>query len=255
MAVCLVGAPCAKGKLLALDIEEARKLPGVVAVLTSNDIPGHKLWGPIMEDEPLLVVEQIEFLEQPVCIIAAESKSVAKKAAKLVKIEVESYAPVLSIQEADDLGQYLGDEQQISRGDVEAQLSSAEHVVEGSFSVAGQEQFYLESQAALAEPRERDEITVYSSTQNPTEIQKVVAEALGLRHHQVICTTQRMGGAFGGKETQGTQPAVLVALIAQLTGRPARIVYNKALDMRITGKRHETHFTYRIAVDLSLIHI
>ena len=247
--VCFVGAPCAKGRLTELNIEKALNLSAVVAVLTADDIPGHKHWGPIMEDEPLLVVEQIDYLEQPVCIIAAETKAAAFAAKKLVQIQVETQPPVLSIEQADSLQQYLGDERQIGRGDVATHLASAEHVVEGSFIVGGQEQFYLESQAALAEPRERDEITIYSSTQNPTEVQKVVAETLGLGHHQVVCTTQRMGGAFGGKETQGTLPAAMVALVAQHTRRPARIVYDKAQDMRVTGKRHETLFKYRIGVD------
>lgn len=247
--VCFVGAPCARGKLIELNIEKVLKLSGVVAVLTANDIPGRKHWGPILEDEPLLVEGQIDYLEQPVCVIAAESKTIALAAKKLVQIKVETQTPVLSIEQADALQQYIGDERHIARGDVATHLASAKHLVEGSFTVGGQEQFYLESQAALAEPRERDEITVYSSTQNPTEVQKVVAEALGLGHHQVVCTTQRMGGAFGGKETQGTLPAVMVALVAQLTRRPARIVYDKAQDMRVTGKRHETLFKYRIGVD------
>ena len=156
---------------------------------------------------------------------------------------------MLSIEQADEHGLYIGDEKQIARGEVDKHISSASHLIKGMFTAKGQEQFYLESQAALAEPRERGEITVYSSTQNPTEVQKVVAEALGLGQHQVICTTLRMGGAFGGKETQGTLPAAMAALVAQTTGRPARIVYDKAEDMRITGKRHETKCEYRIGVD------
>lgn len=249
LAVAFVGAPCARGRLERLDLDAVRAAPGVVAVFTAEDLPGHNVWGPILVDEPFLADEEIAYVGQPIAVVAAETRAAAESARALAKIEVVEEDPVLGLDEADERGDYLGVERFIRRGDVEKGLESSKHRLDGEFRCNGQEQFYLESQAALAEPRERGEITVHSSTQNPTEIQKVVAEALGLGQHQVICITQRMGGAFGGKETQAAIPAVMAALVTHHTGRPARVVYGKDDDMQVTGKRHETRVRYRLGFD------
>ncbi|MEM6702762.1 MAG: xanthine dehydrogenase molybdopterin binding subunit [Acidobacteriota bacterium] len=249
LAVTFVGAPCPCGRLDRLDLDAVRVAPGVVAVFTADDLPGHNVWGPILVDEPFLADDEIGYLGQPIAVVAAETRAAAEAARSLAKVEVVEEKPILHLDEADERGDYLGFERFIRRGDVEKGLGAAAHRLDGEFWCNGQEQFYLESQAALAEPRERGEVTVYSSTQNPTEIQKVVAEALGLGQHQVICITQRMGGAFGGKETQAAIPAVMAALVAQHTGRPARVVYGKDDDMQVTGKRHETRVRYRLGFD------
>jgi xanthine dehydrogenase large subunit len=132
----------------------------------------------------------------------------------------------------------LGPRRRIARGNVDAELAASPHRLSGTFTSGGQEQFYLESQAAIAYPGEQGQIIVHSSTQNPTEIQAVVAEMLGVGQHEVVCICKRMGGAFGGKETQAAIPAMMAALVAHKTGRPARVIYNKDDDMRVTGKRH-----------------
>ena len=156
-----------------------------------------------------------------------------------MKLELETLPAVLSIEQAIAAGEFLGRPRRIDRGDAAEVLARAEHVIEGCLQTGGQEHFYLETQAALAVPGENSSITVYSSTQNPSEIQSMVAHCLGLRQNQVVCIATRMGGAFGGKESQAAHPAVIAAaLVAHKTGRPARLVYPRDLDMRSTGKRH-----------------
>ena len=153
---------------------------------------------------------------------------------------------VLTIDEAIARRQFIGPTRRIHRGDIAAAFAKAEHVLEGTLTSGGQEHFYLESQAALAIPGEDGQLTVHSSTQNPTEIQAVVARCLGLRQNQVVCICRRMGGGFGGKETQGAHPALLAALVAHKTRRPARIVLSCDQDMQTTGKRHPYQARYRV---------
>ncbi|MEO7793566.1 MAG: xanthine dehydrogenase molybdopterin binding subunit [Thermoanaerobaculia bacterium] len=249
LALATVGAPCARGRVTAVHLDAARAVPGVVAVLDHRDIPGHNCWGPIFEDEPFLVVDEIGYLGQPVVIVVAESRAAALAGCAAVKIEAAAEPPVLSIDEADRRGLHIGVERFIRRGDPGAGWAAAKQRVEGVFESGGQEQFYLESQAALAIPDEGSAMVVHSSTQNPTEIQKVVAELLGWRQNQVVCLCRRMGGGFGGKETQGSLPAAFAALAAWKCGRPVRVVYTKDEDMLLTGKRHAVRTAYSIGCD------
>ena len=170
-------------------------------------------------------------------------------ARKAVRIEVNAEQPILKIEDAIANKTLIGPRRQIKRGDPEIAIEKSVHSLSGEFRIGGQEQFYLESQAALAYPGEEGQLFVHSSTQNPTEIQAVVAEVLGLSQHQVVCLCKRMGGAFGGKETQAAIPAVMVALVAQKTGRAARVVYNKDDDMCVTGKRHPYLVRWRVGFD------
>src|SRR6185369_6525583 len=144
---------------------------------------------------------------------------------------------------------FLGQPRRIARGDPDEAIAAAPRRLSGVFQIGGQEQFYLESQAAIAYPGEAGQIVVHSSTQNPTEIQHVVAHALDLSLQQVVCFCKRMGGAFGGKETQAAIPAILAALVAHKTGRTARIVYGKDEDMRSTGKRHAYRVEWEVGFD------
>ncbi len=249
LTVAVVGAPCARGRLISVRVDTALELEGVATVLAHRDIPGVNRWGPIFQDEPFLVEDEISYLGQPVAIVVAESKAVAGRARDLVVLEVEAREPLLSIDEAVSKGSFLGVERRIDRGDLEAGQRQASQKIQGVFRSNGQDQFYLESQAALAIPEERDTVLIHSSTQNPTEIQKVTAELLGWRQNQVTCVVKRMGGAFGGKETQAALPAAFTALAAHHTGRPVRLVYDKDTDMRITGKRHEYRTEYRVDFD------
>ena len=236
--VGFAGSPVASGEILSVDCEAAKQIQGVVAVFTHHDVGIHNLFGPLYQDEAFLADGKVYYVGQPVVIIAAESQAAVDEAIAAVKIEVAESKPLLKIEDAIAGEHFIGPQRQIKRGDVDAALKSATHTLSGDFHIGGQEQFYLESQAAVAFPGEEGQIVVHSSTQNTTEIQMMVSEVLELSMHQVVCICKRMGGAFGGKETQAVIPALMVALVASKTGRAARIVYDKDTDMRVTGKRH-----------------
>ncbi len=249
--VGFVGSPVACGELFAVDTQPAFAVPGVVACFTAHDVPGHNIFGLITADEPFLADEQLLYLGQPVAVVAAESREALELGRQAVRIECRAAKPILELEEAISKERFLGARLRIARGDVDKKLASAEHQLSGTFSSGGQEQFYLESQASIAYPGEQGQIVVHSSTQNPTEIQAVVAEVLGVGQHEVVCICKRMGGAFGGKETQAAIPAMMAALVAQKTGRPARVIYNKDDDMRVTGKRHEYLTRWEVGFDAS----
>lgn len=246
LLVDFVGSPAARGKIVRLDLDEARRIPGIAAVLTADDIPGAKTFGPIVEDEDVLAQIECRHVGQPVVLLAGRSREALRAGKGAVRIEVEPITPVLSIDEAIARGQFLGPTRTIARGDAAAALARAEYVLEGEFRSGGQEHFYLEPQAARAVPGEGGLIVVQSSTQNPSEVQSVVARVLGIPYSQVVCECRRMGGAFGGKESQAAHPAALAALVAATTGRPSRLVYDRAQDMQATGKRHPYRARYRV---------
>ncbi len=253
--VDFVGAPVTSGRVRSIDLSAARAIPGVVCLLTHEDLGGPNHFGPIISDEPFLVEEEISYLGQPIVVIGAESAAAAQQARQLVQIDYEERVAVLTIDEALQAESFIGPKRNMISPAAEddnafaSALRDAPHTLSGRFHSNGQEQFYFETQAALAEPDEAKAIKVISSTQNPTEAQAVVAEALGLGMHQVICECPRMGGGFGGKETQSSLTAVMAAMVAQQTGRPARLVLDRGVDMRITGKRHTYQTDYRIAFD------
>ena len=249
LQVDFVPSPCANGRLVTIDTGEASRLPGVVGIYTHADIPGHNAFGPIFRDEPFLPADRVSYVGQPLAVIAAETREAARRARAAVRLTVEEEPPVTTIEEADARGLYLGPERRIERGDLAAGWAAATLRLEGVFQSGGQEQFYLESQAALAWAGEGGELWIHSSTQNPSEIQTVVAEVLGRGQHQVVCLVRRMGGAFGGKETQAAIPALMAALVVDRTGRPARVVYGKDDDMRSTGKRHAYRTEYRVGCE------
>lgn len=244
LVVDFVWSPFAHARIKSVDLPTT--LPGVVGLYTYRDLH-HNILGPIVQDEPLLVEEICTFRGQPIIVIAAETREAAAEAKKAIRIEYEELQPILTIGDAIAAESFIGDARYLRRGDADAALASAEHVLEGVFVNGGQDHFYLESQAALAVPGEFGAVTVYSSTQHPTEVQEVIAHLLGIDMSEVVVTTKRMGGAFGGKEAQATHPAVMAALVARNTRRPARIIYDKDLDMHATGKRHPFENRYRVA--------
>jgi xanthine dehydrogenase large subunit len=243
------GAPIAAGTLDGIELEEAFKIPGIVAIYKAADLPGHNIFGPIFRDEPFLVDREISYLDQPIVVIAATSRESAWLASKAVKFHCTPRNPILTIEEALAAESFIGPRRLIERGDVDDAFVKAPFAIDGIFESNGQEQLYFESQAAIAIPCEGRSIKVLSSTQNPTETQMVVAEALGLQMHQVVCECRRMGGGFGGKETQSSIPAAMAALVAYRTGKSARINYRKDQDMLVTGKRHPYKTWYRAAFD------
>jgi xanthine dehydrogenase large subunit len=247
--VGIVGSPVAHGTLTHVETDSAMKLRGVVAILSACDIPGHNLFGPIFADEVLLAHDELTYVGQPVVLIAAESRAALSAAKKLIKIEADELPPILTIDEAIAQSSYLSEERVIARGDVENELTRSPHQISGELCIGGQEHFYLESQASLVIPGENGTLTVYSSTQHPSEVQATVAEICNLPFNAVTVITPRMGGGFGGKETQGGHFAAMAALVAVKTGRPARIVLDRDTDMAITGKRHDYKSLYKLGFD------
>ena len=247
LIVDYIASPVAHGKIKSLNYEEMAKLDGIVEVFTHADIPGHNLYGPVIKDERFLAEDIVEYVGQPIAIIAGESRRAIRQAKKHALLEIQELTPVFTIDEAITAKQFIGVPRTFKQGNFDKAWRESKHKLTGTFVSNGQEQFYLESQAALAWPGEYGEIQVHSSSQNPTEIQEVVAEALGLGFHEVVCVCKRMGGGFGGKETQAVIPAVMAALVAAKTQRPARVAYSKDDDMRSTGKRHPYKIHYKAA--------
>ena len=232
-------------RIVSLDLTAASRVPGIVALFTSSDLATN-CFGPIIHDEPLLAKDLITFMGQPVVVIAGETRESVRKAKLEVKIDLEPMTPIFTIDDAIARNQFIGPTRVIARGDPARHFNEADRVLEGVFVNGGQDHFYLESQAAIVYPGENDTLIVHSSTQNPSEVQHVIAELLGLRLNQVVCMTRRMGGGFGGKECQATHPAAMAALVAHKTKRPTRIVYNKDDDMQVTGKRHPFQNHYKV---------
>jgi xanthine dehydrogenase large subunit len=248
LVVDFVGSPVVHGRVVSVDVTVARQVPGVVAVFTAADVP-ENLVGPVFHDEELLASEIVHVRGQPIIAIAGENRTAVAAAKALVRIEIEPLSPVVTIAEAIERQQFIGPTRHIARGDAAAALEQAEHRLSGELHIGGQEHFYLETQAAIAIPGEAGTIRVHSSTQNPTEIQAVVARCLQRPLAQVVCTCRRMGGGFGGKETQAALPALLAALTAAKTGRPARCVLGHEQDFRTTGKRHPYLARYEVGFD------
>ncbi|HEU4522572.1 MAG TPA: xanthine dehydrogenase molybdopterin binding subunit [Thermoanaerobaculia bacterium] len=245
LTVDFLWSPHAHARIRAIDLEPAKSIAGVAGLFTFRDLH-HNLFGPIYKDEILLAEDVCTFRGQPVVVVAGESPDAVRRAKAAVRIDYEPLKPILTIDEAIAARSFFPDPRVIRRGDAAAAMARADRVLEGVFENKGQDHFYLESQAALAFPGEHGALTVHSSTQNPTEVQEVIAHLLGLSMNQVVVLTKRMGGAFGGKECQATHPAAIAALVAQKTKRPARIVYSKDDDMHATGKRHPFQNRYRV---------
>lgn len=247
--VGIVGSPVARGRIKKLDLSMLEHQPGVVGVYTHKDIPGHNRFGPVVHDEDLLVADEAQFIGHPIVIIAAESREALRNAQQWVRIEMEELEPVLSIERAIELNQFLSVERKIERGNIACGFAENHRTLEGVFDIGGQEHFYLESQISIVHPGEYNTYTVYSSTQHTTEVQSLVAEVLGIPFNHVNCICKRMGGGFGGKETQAAQPAMMAAIVAHHLKRPARFAYNKDDDMAFTGKRHPFKVFWKAAFD------
>jgi xanthine dehydrogenase molybdopterin binding subunit/xanthine dehydrogenase small subunit len=233
-----VMAPHARARILRRDAAAARRAPGVAAVLLAEDIPGHNNTGPVRHDEPLLATDEVFFHGQMVALVVGDSLGACRAAAALVEVDYEPLPAVIGIREAIARQSYHTDPHTLARPDSAAALAAAPLRFDGEFEFGGQEHFYLETHAAWAEPVENGCILVCSSTQHPSEIQAMVSEVLGIARNKVVTQAPRMGGGFGGKETQGNAFAALVALAAAKTGRPVRVQLDRDLDLSLTGKRH-----------------
>jgi len=240
----------AHARILRLDLEPVRKAPDVVLVLTAADIPGHNDISPVHKhDEPLLATDLVEHVGQPIFVVAARTRQAARAAARLAVIEYEDLPAVLDIDTALSGGRLVTEPLTLSRGDVAPALDAAPRRLSGRMRIGGQDHFYLEGQIARAEPGEDDEVRVYSSTQHPSETQHMVAHVLGVPSNAVAVEVRRMGGAFGGKETQANLFACIAALVAKKIGRAAKIRPDRDDDMVMTGKRHDFVVDYDVGFD------
>ncbi|HZM04652.1 MAG TPA: xanthine dehydrogenase small subunit, partial [Candidatus Saccharimonadales bacterium] len=226
-----VGSPHARARILKRNADAARQMPGIDAVLLAEDIPGHNDVGAVNKDEILLADKEISFHGQIVALVVGESQEACRAAAAKVVVEYEPLPPLLTLRAAIDAGSFHSDPHFIRRGVADEALAQSPLTLEGEFELAGQEHFYLEMQAAWAEPEENGALRVVSSTQHPTEIQNIVALMLQLPVNQVVVQVPRLGGGFGGKETQAAAPAALAALAAWKTGRRVRVHWNRDQDM------------------------
>lgn len=239
----------AHAKIKSLNLSIAKQLKGVHAVLCYKDIPGINQMGPVVHDEVCLAIDEVLCVGQAIVLIAAESEEIAIAAEKLITIEYEPLVPVLDIRTAIEKNLLLGPARTMQRGDVEGALKSAVNILEGELETGAQEHWYLETQTCLCIPGEEKEITAYSSTQHPSETQAIIAEVLGINKNEVVVEIRRMGGAFGGKETQGNWAAAWSALLCYATKRPVKIHLFRDDDQIITGKRHPYLIKYKAGFD------
>ncbi|MBA5776779.1 xanthine dehydrogenase molybdopterin binding subunit [Stappia sp. F7233] len=227
------------GRIKSVDLDAVRAYPGVVAVLTHADIPGKNDCSPSFGDDPVLAEGNIQFHGQAVFAVVAETRDAARRAARLARIEVEEHTPILTVDDAVGADITVMPDYQFRKGAPEAGLASAERKLSGRLMIGGQEHFYLEGQAAMAVPGEDGDMFVHSSTQHPSEVQHTVSKVLALPDAAVTVEVRRMGGGFGGKESQANQWAALAALAARVTGRPCKCRLDRDDDMIMTGKRHD----------------
>lgn len=244
----VVGSPVSAGILKSIDFGEALKVPGVLGVFTGKDIP-HNRWGTIVAEQPILIDEKIGYIDEPICVIAAENQEAIAKAKKLIKFDIEESKAILSIDQAINENSFICAAPDFKRGNVEEALKNSPHTLKGEFEVGGQEHFYMESQASIVYPLENGQLEIHSSSQHPSETQHVVAHALHLDFSQVVCVVKRMGGGFGGKESQAAQFGAIAALVAYKLKRPARLALTKDDDMMMTGKRHPFKNVYEVGFD------
>ena len=240
----LVTSPLAHARIRRIDARRAAALPGVGAALTAADIPGVNDVAPIFPGEPVLAEGVAAYHGHPVAAVAAASRDIARAAAALVEVDYEELPPLLSIEEALEKEAYVHAPQIMRRGDAGAAIAAAPHRLRGEVRCGGQDHFYLEGQIAFAVPQEDRDMLVYSSTQHPSEAQHAVARVLGLPNNAVTVEIRRVGGGFGGKESQATGIAALAALLAWKAGRPVKLRLSRDDDMIVTGKRHDFLFRY-----------
>lgn len=249
---CALGlSPLAHGRLKQARLEALRALPGVVAVYTAADIPGTNDCGPIVHDDPILCDGTLRYLGQPVFAVVATTRGAARRAAAMARevLDVEPLPPLLTAREAHAQAQYVLPPMHLARGDARAAIARAPHRLSDTLEVGGQEQFYLEGQISYAIPQEDGALLVHCSTQHPSEMQHAVAHALQRHANQVQVVCRRMGGGFGGKESQSAQFACIAALAASKLRRPVKLRVDRDDDFLITGRRHGFSYDWEVGFD------
>lgn len=242
------------GQIAPIDLSPVRTAPGVVWAGCADQVPGRNDTGPVVQDEPMLAASErasaeVHYAGQALFVVAAETLAQARAAAKLAQIIYTERAPVLTIAEAMAAGSHLQPPYRMARGDFRTAIDAAPHRLDGRIEIGGQDQFYLEGQIAVATPGEDDDMHVLSSNQHPSECQLIVSHVLGVPAHAVTVEVRRLGGGFGGKETQGNLMAACAAMVARATGRPAKLRLDRDQDMILTGKRHEFEIDYEVGFD------
>lgn len=231
-----------------VDFTEALKMPGVVEIFTGHDFH-HNMWGTIFKDQPLLATDRVNYAGEGIALIVADTLEAAQRAKQKVIIEYSDLNPVLTIQDAIKAQSFIAPARKIERGSVDENLKNAPHKLSGKIIIQGHDHFYLESQVSIAYPLEDGQIEIHSSSQHPTETQHVVAHAMGIPDKDVVCQVKRMGGGFGGKESQAAPFAAMAALAAVKLKRPVRINLTKDDDMIMTGKRNPFENEYKVGFD------
>jgi xanthine dehydrogenase large subunit len=249
LEAALLLSPHPHARVKRIDLSRALAAPGVAAAITAADIPGKNDIAPIRSDEPALAAGLVEYEGQPVAAVAAATLDLARAAVKLIAVDYEPLPAVLTVEEAMARASYVAPIQAMARGEVETAIAAAPHRLSGEVRCGGQDHFYLEGQIALATPGEAGDIHVLSSTQHPTEVQHGVAHLLGLPFNAVTVEVRRMGGAFGGKESQATIIAGIAAVLAWKARRPVKLRLPRDDDMRATGKRHPFLIRYDVGFD------
>jgi len=239
----------AHAQLTKIDYSEVLNIKGVHCVLTASDIPGENQMGPVIHDEPCLADKEVTFIGQAIALIAAETEEQLIEAEKKIIIEYQPLPAIIDLETAIEKSNLIAKPRIIKRGKPDEIIATAPHVLSGTLKTNGQEHWYLETQTALAIPREDNDMLVYASSQNPSETQAIVSEVLGVPKNDVEVEVKRMGGAFGGKETQANHVAAWAALLAQKTKRPVKIHLFRDDDQLMTGKRHRFISNYTIAFD------
>ena len=241
----------AHGTLRGIDTRAARALPGVRDVILAQDIPGDPMLGAFAGDEPVFALETVQYIGQVVGVVVADSVMQARQAARRVQLDIDALPAILTLKDALAAQSYVLPPVFVQRGNAAHALAHAAHTLSGTLEVGGQEHFYLEGQIAYVLPQEQNQWVVYSSTQHPGEVQHLVAHALGLKHHAVRVECRRMGGGFGGKETQAGHLAVWAAVAAHKLQRPIKLRLDRDEDFMITGKRHPFAYDYTVGFDAS----
>ena len=239
----------AHGNILSIDLSAVKASEGVVAVITVEDVLGHTDIGPVFPGDPVLAIGKVEYVGQPIFAVAATSYDLARKAAKLAKIEYQQLEAVLTVKDALAKQNFVRPPFTMKRGDSDAAIETAEHQLSGDIVVGGQEHMYLEGQASTAVPNEDGGMEIFTSSQHPSEVQKLVAEVLDIPLNKVLVDMRRMGGGFGGKETQAAPWACIAALLANETQRPVKFKLGRMDDMIMTGKRHPFENNYKVGFD------
>ncbi|MFV8836085.1 xanthine dehydrogenase molybdopterin binding subunit [Aquisalimonas sp.] len=239
----------AHAKITGMDVSACREVPGVAAVMTADDLPAKRDVGPVFPGDLVFAENTINYWGQALFAVAAEDLGTAITAAKKGRVEFDELEPVLTIDDALEKESFVLDTRRFDKGDTDSALAQAAHRLDGEFAIGAQDHFYLEGQIAMAVPQEDGDMLVYSSTQHPSEVQHLVAGVLGIPDHGVVIETRRMGGGFGGKETQPAHIAAIAAVLAQRTGRPVKLRLDRDDDMVMTGKRHDFKVRYDVGFD------